>query len=74
VEWLPKQREAASQRALAIVVVAVVAVGLGIPVCNKRKRKIVDHMEEEQSCKFQKYPLVEKETMAIEEKTQQYDK
>jgi len=72
VEWLPKQCEATSWRALAPEVVAVVEVS--IPVCNKGKRKIVDDMEQEQSYKFQEYPLVENSTLAIEEKRRQHDK
>lgn len=35
---------------------------------NKGKRKIVDYMEEEQSCKFRADPLVDKVAMAIEAK------
>ena len=70
-EWLEKKCEAASWRAL---VVAAVATEPSIPVHDKGKRNIVNRMEEEQSCKFQAYPFVEKETMAIEAKRKQRDK
>ena len=63
MEWLTKQHEAASRRALVIVEPS-------IPVCYKGKRKIIDYMEEEQSYKFQADPLIEKEVMAIEAKRQ----
>ena len=45
-----KQHEAASQRAPALA--PVVIMEASIPVRDKGKRKIVDHMEEEKSCKF----------------------
>lgn len=47
---------------------------MNILVCDKGKRKIVDHMEEEKSFKFWVDPLVEKVSMAIEEKRKQHDK
>ena len=65
-----KQREVASSRALE----ATTAAEVNTPVRDKRKRKIVDRMEEEQSCKFWENPLVEKASMAIEVKSQQCDK
>ena len=72
MEWLAKQCEATYRRAIAAKVAA--AAEVSIPVHNKGKRKIVDHMEEEKSCKFRVYPLVEKAAMAIEEKRQQHNK
>lgn len=50
MEWLVKQCEAVSWRALAPEAVTIVEVS--IPVHIKGKRKIVDHMEKEKSCKF----------------------
>lgn len=47
VEWLAKQREAASRRAVAAATSEV-----NILVHDKGKKKIVDNMEEEQSCKL----------------------
>ena len=69
MEWVAKQCEAASWRALEEAVLEV-----NIPVRDKGKRKIIDHMEEEQKCKFREDPLVEKETIAIEVKRQKHDK
>jgi len=68
--------KAASRRASTIVVVvaATKAAEPSIHMRDKGKRKIVDRMEEEKSCKFQVYPLVEQEAMAIQAKRQQYDK
>jgi len=43
-------------------------------MCDKGKRKIVNCMVEEQSCKFREDPLVEKVVMAIQQKRQQCDK
>jgi len=51
-----------------------VVVEASIPVLDKGKRKIVDHMEEKKSCKFQENPLVEKAAMAIEAKRHHHDK
>lgn len=65
MEWLAKQCETASWSALAV---AVVVAKLSILERDKGKRKIVDFMEEEQSCKFRSNPLVEKAAMAIEAK------
>ena len=53
---------------------AIVAVEVNIPMRDKGKRKIVDHMEEEKSCKFREDPLIEKVAMAIEVKTQYHSK
>lgn len=47
---------------------------MNIPLRDKSKRKILDHMEEEKSCKFREDPLVEKPAMAIDAKRQQCDK
>lgn len=71
VEWLAKKHEAASQRAPAPAVVATEA---SIPVNKKGKWKIVNRIQEEQSCKFRGDPLMEKEVVAIEVKRQQHDK
>lgn len=67
MKWLAKQCEAASRRAPEVVAI----VEANIIVCNEGKRKIVNRMEEEQSCKFQADPLVEKVTFAIERKRKQ---
>ena len=47
VEWLVKQRDLASQRAPTTS-----AIEVNMPVHDKVKRKIVNNMEEEQSCKL----------------------
>lgn len=65
------QCEATSRRAPAPITVVAWEI---ILVCDKGKRKIVDHMEEEKSYKFREDPLVEKVVMAIEAKRQQRDK
>lgn len=70
VEWLVKQLEAASRRALE----AVATIEVNIPARDKGKRKIVNAMEEEKSYKFLADPLVEKVAMTIEEKRQKCDK
>lgn len=69
MEWLVKQCEAVSRRAPTPAAVAVEA---SIPVHDKGKRKIVNCMEEEQSYKFQTYPLVEKASVSIEVKRKQH--
>lgn len=61
--------KAASWRAPQVATTKV-----NIPVRDKGKRKIVDNMEEQQSCKFQADPLVQKEALEIEAKMQQCDK
>ena len=43
-------------------------------MCDKGKRKIVDCMEEEKSCKFRVDPLVEQASMATQAKRKQCDK
>ena len=67
--WLVKQHEEASQRATTPKVAEI-----SIPVCDKGKRKIGDHMEEEKSCKFLGDRLVVKEAMAVEAKRKQRDR
>ena len=69
VEWLVKQHEAAYRRAPAPAI--AVATEASILVCDKGKRKTVDDMEEEKSCKFRADSLVEKSVMDIEAKRQQ---
>ena len=45
MEWLAKQHEVASQREPE----AVATIEVNVPMRNKGKRNIVNHMEEEQS-------------------------
>ena len=72
MEWLAKLHEAASWKA-PVVIVEAVAAEASIPVRDKGKKKIVDHMEEEKSFKFRVDPLVEKSDMAIDAKRQHND-
>jgi len=67
IEWLAQQHEVASWRAPALVATTEIAKP-SIHVRDKGKRKIVDHIEEEQSCKFRACPLVEQVAMAIQAK------
>ncbi len=60
--------EVASRRALGATIAQV-----NISVHDKDKRKTVDNMEEEQSCKFLVDPLMQKVALAIEAKMQQRD-
>ena len=60
MEWLAKQHEAASRRALALEVAEE-----RMPVNKNGKTNIVNCMEEEQSYKLRGDPLVEKVAMAI---------
>jgi len=67
VEWLAKQRKAASKRELA-------ASEVNIPMRDKGKRNIVDNMEEEQSRKSWANPLMCKVALEIEVKRKQCNK
>ena len=69
-QWTGRPHYAMDSGATSQIALEPTAVEVNIPVRDKGKRKIVDHMVEEKSCKFRADPLVEKETMAIEVKMQ----
>jgi len=65
--------KATSWKTLAVASAAE-AVEPSILLYDTGKRKIVDRMEEEKSCKFRVDPLVEQEVLVIQEKGKQCDK
>ena len=52
---------------MAVIMEKTIVEGIN-PMEDKGKRKIVDSPEGEQSCKMKSYPIIMKETLAVEEK------